>query len=384
MNLFEKYDLDIDKGEKTVFWNSRNVFPDGTAAMHRDSDGTLWAITGHSHAGAIVMFKGTCVSDLKKAWEINTNFVVGSAEYAFSGIRYPEGVKPRGSVWPFGLYICPNTHRFFAWFHNETGWNGHGTAYDAFGPCDTPKHDSDFRHVGLMHSDDEGKNWVFDRWVLTAETVCFTELYNPGAGKALGQKSGKICLGAGDFNTFWDPKSDFIYLFYSMIWLNMNAPRYSDAWLECNCYVARTRKRTDGTMGDFVKFHDGSFSEAGNLGKESPILTDCWHAKVAYLAGDDTYVMSSKPIISATRGTLTGTEGIGQKGMQLTSSKDLVNWEKPVIAYRKGKVFGNHYNAIVDTGSTNQVGTITGKEFAFMCNTNGSGITSYPVKLKPR
>ena len=79
----------------------------------------------------------TCIEkdDMKKLYEINTNFCVGHADYAFSGIRYPEGNKPVGSIWPFGLYICPNTHRFFCFFHNETGWNGKGTGYDAYGYC---------------------------------------------------------------------------------------------------------------------------------------------------------------------------------------------------------------------------------------------------------
>ena len=177
--FFDRYLLEIGKAQESPFMNKYGVYQDGTTPMYRDVDGRLWAMSGHSHMGHIAMFAGTCLDDMEYLWEIRTDFPIGRAEAAFSGIRYPDGVLPRGSIWPFGLYICPNTHRFFCWFHNETGWNGQGTAYDAFGPCETPRFDSDFRHVGLMHSDDEGRSWTFDRWVLSAEEVCFTSRYAP-------------------------------------------------------------------------------------------------------------------------------------------------------------------------------------------------------------
>ena len=382
--LFEKYDFKIGKGQMTAIWNNAKIFQDGTTPMCRDANGTLWAISGHSHAGEIAMLKGTKVADLKKVYNIKTHFEVGNATNAFDGIPYPEGIRARGSVWPFGLYICPNTNRFFVWFHNETGWNGQGSAYDAFGLCEQPKYDSDFRHVGLMHSDDQGKSWTFDRWVLTAETVCFTEKFNPDGINVLGQKAGTICLGSGDFSMFADPKSDFIYVFYSMIRLDMNATDYSKAWQACDLYVARARKRSDGVIGDFVKYFDGAFCESGTFGKETPIMPDCWHAKVAYLECEDTYIMTSKPIMTALSGTIKGVSGIGGKVMQVSVSKDLVSWCKPQIVHREGKVFGNHYNAVFGADSTNPVGLISGKKFLFLCNHNGSGVTAYPVELVPK
>lgn len=60
----------------------------------------------------------------------------GAAGKAFWNVLYPEGILPRGSIWPFGLYICPVTGRFFCFFHNETGWNCKGTGYVAEGPGD--------------------------------------------------------------------------------------------------------------------------------------------------------------------------------------------------------------------------------------------------------
>ena len=186
MSFLKTHRFVIGADTETQFKRADGIRQDGTMAMYRDVDGKLWAMSGHSHLGHIAMFSGKSVDTLEQLYPISTNFCVGHADFAFDGIRYPDGAKARGSIWPFGLYICPGTHRFFCFFHNETGWNGKGTAYDALGKCETPHYDSDFRHVGLMHSDDEGKNWIFDRWVLTANDPCFTELYNPNKDVAKG------------------------------------------------------------------------------------------------------------------------------------------------------------------------------------------------------
>ena len=215
-NIFEDYQIKI--GESSLFAINRsvNVHQDGTTPFCRDKDGTLWAISGHSHSGEVAMFNGTCLDDLKYAYPINLNFCVGHADYAFNRVCYPEGIKARGSVWPFGLYICPNTGRFFAFFHNETGWFCRGTEYDSFGHCETPRYDSDFRHIGMMHSDDKGKTWTFDRWVLSAEEVCFTELHNPDAVNVIGQKADIVSLGSGDFTLFVDYDAGYLYIIYNI------------------------------------------------------------------------------------------------------------------------------------------------------------------------
>lgn len=216
--LWDTHSLWVGEAVESPFLNRYNVYQDGTTPLYRDKDGRLWGMSGHSHMGEIAMFCGRSLDDMEKLYPITTSFTVGNADTAFGGIRYPEGVRPRGSIWPFGLYICPRTHRFFCFFHNETGWNGQGSAYDAFGPCDTPAFDSDFRHVGLMHSDDEGRNWDFDRWVLTAHTPCFTEMYIPDAGAVKGQPKGSIALGSGDFSFFVE--GEFLYLLYTVIRVN--------------------------------------------------------------------------------------------------------------------------------------------------------------------
>ena len=381
MKFFEKYQLKIGDAKDTCFNNANGVYQDGTTPMYRDVDGTLWAISGHSHCGEIAMFKGTCLDDMVKVWKIETNFSIGHADYAYCGIKYPEGIKPRGSIWPFGLYVCPKTHRFFCWFHNETGWNGRGTAYDAYGLCETPKFDSDFRHIGLMHSDDEGKTWVFDRWVLTANEVAFTKMYNPASDVMIGQDEGVISLGSGDFCMYIEPDGDYIYIFYDIIRLDTRGEDIKSAWQSCDVYVARCRKREDGAMGDFVKYYNGSFCEAGNLGKESCVLKDAWHSRVVYSQKENLYIMTSKPIMSILKDKIPNLKDIGGKAMQISTSKDLINWSEPEIVYIDGEVFGNHYNAIIPDDDKNQPNILGDNKFSILNNHNGTNVLRYPAEL---
>ncbi|MBQ8606013.1 MAG: hypothetical protein IJ408_04690 [Clostridia bacterium] len=374
------FKFDIGEGIPSPFMNSVGVYQDGTTPMYRDTDGTLWAMSGHSHMGSIAMFSGTCLDDMQKQYDISLNFCVGHSDYAYSGIRYPEGILPRGSIWPFGLYICPNTHRFFCWFHNETGWNGKGTAYDAFGPCEKPKFDSDFRHVGLMHSDDEGKNWTFDRWVLTGFEPAFTDRYNPNGDCAVGQKGDTVRFGGGDFCMFISPDDEYIYLFYDIITMDLSKAETKDVWQSCDAYVARCRKRCDGMMGDFVKYYNGSFCEAGNLGKESVILEDAWHPRVVYSTVLKMYIMTSKPIVAAMKGQIDGLDA-KRKVMQISTSTDLINWTKPEIVYKDGKPWGNHYNAIISDDKESQPCIITTDSFSILNNHNGTDVMRYPVKM---
>ena len=379
--FFDRYELIIGEGKDSPFMNKYDVYQDGTTPMYRDTDGKLWAMSGHSHMGHIAMFSGTCLDDMEYAWEIHTNFQVGHAEVAFSGIRYPDGVRPRGSIWPFGLYICPNTHRFFCWFHNETGWNGQGSAYDAFGPCETPRLDSDFRHVGLMHSDDEGRTWDFDRWVLSAEEVSFTDRYAPDVKNVLGQKGDQIRFGSGDFCMYIEPDGEYIYLFYNIITMDISQKIKGDAWQRCDAYVARCRKRDDGAMGDFVKYYDGSFCEAGNLGRESAILADAWHPRVVYSELERMFIMTSKPIVAVFHNEIEGIIGRGRV-MQISTSRDLLHWSKPEIVYRNGAPWGNHYNAIVSNDKVSQPNILTENKFSILNNHNGTDVIRYLTELK--
>ncbi len=369
-DFFNKYSIVIKEKKDTAFVNKINIYQDGTTPMYRDTDGKLWAMSGHSHMGHIGMFCGTCIDDMKEVYPISTNFCVGHADYAFSGIRYPEGVKPRGSIWPFGLYICPNTHRFFCFFHNESGWNGKGTAYDALGPCNTPHYDSDFRHIGLMHSDDEGRNWSFDRWVLTSEEVCFTEMYNPGAGNALGQKAGNVSLGSGDFSLYVEPDGEYMYIFYNIVRVDTNLSR----WTNCDTYVARTRKRSDGVMGDFVKYYNGAFCEPGNLGKETAIIHNSWHTRITYFSKYNIFLAVSSYVDASTKLFVTDI-------MSVRASKDMLHWSEPTFVEYEGKPFGNHYLAFVSDALEGQPNKVKDSEFSILSNHNGTDVVRYTAEI---
>ena len=129
-----------------------------------------------------------------------------------------------GIVWSSGIQILlflgalqniPPSAKEAAQIEGATAWeffwNGQGSAYDALGLCETPAFDSDFRHVGLMHSDDEGRTWVFDRWVLTADTVCCTRAFVPDLSPIRGQEMGRVSLGSGDFSFFAPPDGEYLY-----------------------------------------------------------------------------------------------------------------------------------------------------------------------------
>ena len=363
-NLLKKQKFVISDTYESPFMNKVGVYQDGTVPMCRDKNGKLWAISGHSHMGFIGMFCGNDLDDMKLAYPLSYNFCVGNAEYAFDKIRYPEGIKARGSIWPFGLYICPVTNRFFAFFHNESGWNGKGTAYDALGLCETPHYDSDFRHVGLMHSDDEGKTWTFDRWVLTAEHVCFTENYNPNGDIALGQKNGLVGLGSGDFSMYIEEDGEYIYLIYDII----HVDTIKGCWKSCDAYIARTRKRTDGVMGDFVKYYNGSFCEAGNFGKETPIIKNAWHARMAYSKSLKCFIMCSSPVLPDS------STGMVADYMELRTSLNMIDWSEPITVKKDGKNFGNHYQAVISYHGKGATNILDGEKFTVMSCHNGTDV----------
>lgn len=360
-NLLKDLTFEIGEPEPTPFRNAIDIYQDGTVPFARDENGAWWAMSGHTHMGHIGIFKGTCLDDMKELYPIHTNFLTGGAGPAFATVKYPEGVKSRGSTWPFGLYIVPGTGRIICYFHNETGWNGHGTGYIIKGKGDG---EPDFRHIGMMHSDDQGRTWEFDRWVLTSEEVCFSEYFNPDNVAVVGQPKGLTCLGAGDFSIYDNPKSDFIYLFYNLC-------RYEseeDTWKNCDVYVARTRRRTDGLLGDFVKYYDGAFCEAGNLGRETKIVDSLWHPRVTWFEKLGCYVLSGISVAPCKR--------LVTDVVELRTSHDMIHWSEPISLEYKGKPFGQHYGAIVPN-TPGHPSVITGNDFSFLLCWNGSDVTRF-------
>ena len=69
----QKINIVIEESMPTVFANQDRIYQDGTTPMYRDKDGSLWAMSGHSHMGEIAMFKGTTLDDIQKVYLVHTD-----------------------------------------------------------------------------------------------------------------------------------------------------------------------------------------------------------------------------------------------------------------------------------------------------------------------
>lgn len=363
-NLLEGVRFEIAPGGKTVFVNANDIYQDGTLPAWRDEKGMLWALSGHTHLGHIGVFAGQSIHRMRELYRLQTNFVCGRAGNAFDRVKYPEGVLPRGSIWPFGLWIHGPTGRFYAFFHNETGWNAGATGYTAYGQA---AGEPDFRHIGLMHSDDQGRTWDFDRWVLTSHESCYSERYRPDGLLDGGQKEGVICLGAGDFTLFVDPGEEYLYLFYTMLRYDMAG----NTILSSDAYAARTAIRADGRIGDFVKYHQGMFCQPGNMGHESIIVHDAWHPAVVYSRALDCYVLSATSMTAFRE---------GRDALTLRTGSDLVHWSDPVYVPGEGDSFKKPYFSLINPGESGAHNVI-GDEFAILVCHNGTDLMQYHTRL---
>ena len=133
-------------------------------------------------------------------------------------------------------------------------------------------------------------------------------------------------------------------------------------------------------MGDFVKYYDGAFCEAGNLGRETAIMQDAWHPRVVYSIPEKCYIMTSKPIIKSQRGAYPQLDR-KRKVMQIAVSEDLIHWSQPEVVYKDGMPWGNHYNAIVPNDTVNQPNILDSNCFSILNNHNGTDVLRYPVEL---
>ena len=162
-----------------------------------------------------------------------------------------------------------------------------------------------------------------------------------------------------------------MYIFYNKMYVDTE----KEVWEGCDVYVARTRKRTDGIMGDFVKYYDGAFCEAGNLGKETAIVTRSWHPRVLYSKKHQLYFMSTSRV------HVPAATNVIDDIMEVRTSKDLVRWSEPTRFLYKGKEFGNHYVAMVAEDTKNQPCEIDGDEFSLLTNHNGTNVMRYKAKF---
>ncbi|MHB9033501.1 MAG: hypothetical protein ACYC6L_10675 [Anaerolineae bacterium] len=247
----------ISNAVPTQYNNANGVSQDSMLPFARDSRERLWTILGHSRVGGLTLWRGTTVEDMEKVGPLKYNFEFGEAGYAFNGIPYPDGVASRGGVWACGLWIDPSDDTFYCYVHNETGWGAGATSYTAHG---FQEGEPDFRHIGLMISHDYGRTWDFDGWIITSHEPCWTTEFQP-EGVTGGQNPGAFILCAGDLTLFVNREDGFLYIYYSQ-----GGPGF-----ESMVYAARAPIASNGRPGSWVKFYNESFSEPGNMGRETPV-----------------------------------------------------------------------------------------------------------------
>jgi len=222
-----------------------------------------------------------------------------------------------------------------------------------------------------MHSDDEGKTWSFDRWIVTAEAPCFSNKFCPEPSLSIGQKDRPLNTGSGDFSMFMD--DEYIYLLYNIIFTDPNDCWW---WDGCHTYIARTHIRTDGFMGDFVKYYDGQFQEAGNMGKETPISLNSWHSRVIFSKKDHYYYMAYNPVLAKTLPYPLADY------MVIKRSKNLLDWSNAeVVEVGEEKIAGHYFTLLPKDALGNPFINDT-DEFSILISGSALDVKGFDIKIE--
>ena len=107
--FFENYKIEFGEGVPTIFDPELHINQDGTTPMYRDTDGKLWAMSGHTHAGRIATFCGTSLDDIKELYPIKTNLKREMPNMPFRVLNIPRELC-RGAVFGPLVYIFAQTH----------------------------------------------------------------------------------------------------------------------------------------------------------------------------------------------------------------------------------------------------------------------------------
>ena len=346
--------------EASQFNQGEGIGQDNGMAFSRDAAGTLWGVLGNTaHSPGVSIFSGTSVDNMTRQYVAAYNFKVGSpatpsdgaAGTAFDGIPYPDGPQSRGALWPMGLYIQPSG-RFICYIHNETGWFAGGTGYTTTGPGD---HEPDFRHIGAMYSDDQGRTWNFAGWVITAHEPSWTTAYQPD-GMTGGQDPSSCILGAGDFGVIDNTNRDgYVYIVYSK------------GYAQC---VARANPNTDPFT--WTKYYNGNWDQPGNGGLETYVN--------AINAGEPAiaYAIDLKKFIMVSFDSTAFADGNGGADVQIQSSPDLISWSRPELFLNSENCA---YFGICDPGGAGPVADVH-EGFRLLFNKWGSPIHQADVVIR--
>mgnify|MGYP000383178881 CR=1 FL=1 len=346
----------------TQFTTANGVYQDGNLAVSRDSSGNLYAILGHTNSGSpLQIWKGTSIIDMTLQYNATLNFSLGAAGTAFNNTYYPDGggnvIKSRGQIWPLGLYI-DSVGKFYAYIHNETGWSAGGTGYSSTTGGDPGE--PDFRHIALMTSTDQGHNWNFDSWIITGSQIAYTTIYRPDGLTTGGQVGPSYNLGSGDQSFFDNPNDGYLYMFYSEI----TSPENTD-----NIYVARALKSNPSVWN---KYFNGSWSEPGNTGLGTSLLTGGAVPSVAWSTYLNKYIMTSYNRTAWNSGTS------GLCTLQISTSSDLVNWSAPQLLSSADTTFNKPYWTILNSNTSGNI-KVVGQTFEMYYNQFADNIRKVSV-----
>jgi hypothetical protein len=355
----------VSASRTSQFTNTNGVWQDGALAVSRDGKGKLWALAGETGIGKISVWEGTTVDNLQRKYFVKYNFKFGRAGKAFDGMAYPDGPRSRGWLWPCGFWVDPQDGKFYAYFHNETGWGAGETSYGVYG---LKNGEPDFRHIGLMVSSDQGQSWDFKGWIITSHSPSWTTRYRPDGVKG-GQNSDVVSLGAGDHSLFVDAHEGYLYIFYGQVTYNIK----NNSALGDSIYVARAPIKSKGLPGAWKKYFQGSFSEPGNMGSETPVLEGGNEPNVTY----DTYLQK---YLMTTFGRSLLNSKMG--ACQISFSADLVHWTGPVALAPDRKDLSSPYFTMSNTDTSGPT-DVVGRVFTLFAASHGTDVKRVDVTIEP-
>lgn len=347
-------DYVISSVYETNMTNENGIHQDSVIAYDTDHAGRVWAVLGHSNLGGISVWCGNDLCSLEKQYPAKFLFELGEAGAAFHAVPYPDGPASRGQIWPCGLWIQPDTNRFYCFLHNETGWGAGKTSYTVNG---LEEGEPDFRHIGLMRSDDHGKTWTFVGWILTAHEACWTEEYRADM-QTPGQQGDEICLGCGDFSIYAEPKQRQLYLFYTMHTIRKSAQQT----VTDTIFLARCSFADIDDPNAWRKYTGENFSEPGNCGMDTAILHGGAIPSVCRDEKNDRYILSSYNRDAWRNGSST---------CQLSFSRDLLHWTRPERISLERSELSNPYLTIVPNG----------QNFHVFMSSNGTGLRRFSLEI---
>ncbi|MHB9033502.1 MAG: hypothetical protein ACYC6L_10680 [Anaerolineae bacterium] len=346
----------ISPSRDTRWTNANGVCHDSMIAMGRDRSWRLWALFGHTRVGGITLWNGTSVDDLAKLGHVRFNFELGEAGFAFDGVPYPDGVSSRGGLWCMGLWIDHKDDTFYCYIHNETGWGAGATSYTARG---YQEGEPDFRHLGVIVSHDYGKSWDFGGWIISSPEPSWTTAFQL-EGMTGGQDPDKFSLGAGDMTLFVNDEDQHLYIYFTKGGANGT-----------HVYCAKAPMASNGLPGSWLKYYNGSFSEPGNLGQETPVCRNACEPCVVYSTHLKQYLLSSY------NGKLWHS---GQGACQIAFSSDPVHFGEPIPLDPNRKDLSYPYFTMCNANTSGNL-TVVGQTYRLIYEGNGTDLHQVDVTV---